>query len=382
MMKRLLFCAAVISLAIPARSEEPGWRYLFNGKDLQGWKQMGNQEWSVRDGSIIAKAKEDDSGWLITEGEFTDFVLRLRFRWDGGDSGIQFRSRLEDGKMAGYQGNLDANRMFATGSLLELEGRQVVRDSLYDVARLVERGKWTEYEISAIGNHIEIRVNGWKTVEIDDPAGPKKGFIALQMGDPGEATIAWTDIRILEIPDQRPWQSMFNGKDLTGWHALGDAQWTVQDGAIIGRSPSDKAGYGWLVSDKEYQDFHLALRFRMPKGNSGIQFRSWQVDNMIHGYQADLASDSDWISGHLYDQNERGVYVKTDKDFTNLIDWNGWNTYEITAIGPRIQLFINGIQSIDHKDTERLRKGVFAFQVHAGILMITEWKDIRIISFD
>nr|HPO07579.1 DUF1080 domain-containing protein [bacterium] len=102
MMKRLLFCAILFSLAIPAMGEEPGWRYLFNGKDLQGWKEIGNQDWSVQDGSIVAKAKEEDSGWLITEQEFTDFVLRFRFRWDGGDSGIQFRSRLEDGKMAGY----------------------------------------------------------------------------------------------------------------------------------------------------------------------------------------------------------------------------------------------------------------------------------------
>ena len=50
------------------------------------------------------------------------------------------------------------------------------------------------------------------------------------------------------------WQSLFNGKDLTGWHAVGDGKWTVEDGAIVGRADNEKL-YGLLFSDEQYQDF-------------------------------------------------------------------------------------------------------------------------------
>ncbi|MFH1743177.1 MAG: DUF1080 domain-containing protein [bacterium] len=382
-MTRRLGVLAIFALIVsPAFGAEAGWEYLFNGQNLDGWKTVGVQDWSVEDGNIVAKARSEENGWLVTQREFGDFILRFRFKWSGGDSGTQFRSHFEGDEMAGYQANLDAGRQFATGSLLELMGRKLVRESEYPAECLVTRDKWTEYEISAIGNHIQIRVNGLKTLDMVDKKGPKRGFIALQMCSPDEARIEWTDVRVLEIPSGANWQSLFNGDDLTGWRPLGDAKWSVIDGAIVGKSESKDVGYGWLVSENEYADFYFSTRFYMPKGNSGIQFRSWQVENMINGFQADLASDSDWISGHLYDQGERGVFVKTEKDFTNLINWDGWNTYEITAIGPKVQLFINGIQSIECVDPTRTKKGVFAFQMHAGIAMQTTWKDIRLISFD
>jgi hypothetical protein len=371
----LVFC-----FAHPCFGSGTGWQYLFNGQDLKGWKQFGEQAWSVQDGKIVVKAQSKEVGWLVTESEFGDFVLRFRFRWVGGDSGVQFRSHFEDGEMVGYQANLDAGRPFATGSLLELKGPRIAQESKYPAERLVKKGEWTEYEVSAMGDHIQLWVNGVKTVDVREKGGAKRGFIALQMFSEGDATIEWTDIRILEVPNQADWQPLFTGENLSGWRQVGDAVWTVEDGAIVGKSKGP--GYGWLVSENEYADFHFSTRFRVPKGNSGIQFRSWQVGDMIHGFQADLASDSNWISGHLYDQSERGVLAKTDRDFTNLIDWNGWNTYEITAIGPKVQLFINGIQSLDYSDPTRLKKGIFAFQIHAGIVMETDWKDIRIISFD
>ncbi len=369
-----------VCLALPTFAAETGWQYLFNGENLDGWKVVGEQDWSVQDGNIVVKSVSRETGWLVTEEEYSDFVLRFRFRWMGGDSGIQFRSRFENEEMNGYQANLDADREFATGSLLELNGRQVLQESKHAAPMLVEKGKWTEYEISAIGNHIELRVNGLKTVDMKDEKGPKSGFIALQMlSDPG-ATIEWSNIRILEIPEGAHWKSLFNGRDLSGWREVGDATWDAVGDAILGRSKG--GGYGWLLSEEKYKNFHFSTRFRMPKGNSGIQFRSWQVDDMIHGFQADLASDSDWISGHLYDQSERGVLVKPERDFSKVINWQGWNTYEITAFGPKVELFINGIKSIEYSDPSRVKAGVFAFQIHSGQVMETGWKDIRIVSFD
>jgi len=79
------------------------------------------------------------------------------------------------------------------------------------------------------------------------------------------------------------WTSLFNGEDLSGWTVKsvpadqGKAFWRVEDGAIlcdaIGRPDHD---YVWLVSEAEYGDFELRLRFqafRVSPGNSGVQIR-------------------------------------------------------------------------------------------------------------
>ena len=190
-----------------------------------------------------------------------------------------------------------------------------------------------------LGDLITVYFNGHKMAEIEDPEGADSGVIALQM-QPGEnAAMKWTDIRILEVPETSKWDSLFNGQSMEGWQPIGDSTWSVTDGALYGKSKS--GGYGWLISDGKYENFHYVCRFMVPKGNSGIQFRSKRVEDMVHGLQADLDSTSDWINGHLYDQNGKGVLVRPDQDFSKLIDWNGWNTYEITAIGPKVELFIN-----------------------------------------
>ena len=82
---------------------------------------------------------------------------------------------------------------------------------------------------------------------------------------------------------ENQWTPLFNGKDLSGWHVACKPQdaektfWKVEDGAIvcdsIGRKDHD---YVWLLTDKEFQDFELRLKFQAfsdSPGNSGLQFR-------------------------------------------------------------------------------------------------------------
>ena len=67
---------------------------------------------------------------------------------------------------------------------------------------------------------------------------------------------------------QEGWVSLFNGKDLTGWVKVGGEQWTVEDGAIHGVGVTK--GYGYLMTEKHYKDFELAIRFQcVTGGNSG-----------------------------------------------------------------------------------------------------------------
>lgn len=373
---------ALVLVTLTPGAMADGWKFLFNGQNLDGWKTAGDQEWKVADGVLQVKATGKQMGWLIADGSYSDFVLQARFQWKGGNSGLQIRSRLEGDKMIGYQCNLDPSRPTATGTLLEENARGLIMETKVKADTVFKKDQWNTYEISAIGDHILIYVNGIKMVDAKDPKGGKSGLIALQMA-PGEGgAMEWSDIRVLEIPTHQDWVSLFNGQDLTHWKPVGDATWAVEESVIHGKSKGGK--YGWLISDQEYSDFHFSTRFKMATGNSGIQFRSWLVESeemgMVHGFQADLASGSDWINGHLYDQSEKGVTAKPSFDASQIIDWEGWNTYEITAIGPKVELFINGKKTVEHSDPTRL-KGIFAFQIHAGIQMDTYWDDIRIIPF-
>ncbi|MBI1391018.1 MAG: DUF1080 domain-containing protein [bacterium] len=371
----LIAFLAAAALAAQAAQWEP----LFDGKTLKGWTTMGDPQWSVSDGVISVHGTGKEMGWLLTDKSYSDFTLRLRFQWKGGNSGIQFRSRVENGKVIGYQANLDFSRPTATGSLVEENGRGLIEETELQ-ADAIKREGWNEYEVTAVGSRIQIYINGYKALDVDDPDGPKEGVIALQMA-PGEgAALDFADLRVMELPANAEWVSMFNGKDLTGWRPLGDCYWDVLHGTLIGQSRGGQ--YGWLVSDREYKDFVFSTRFWMPIGNSGIQFRSQVKGAMVNGFQADMASDTDWISGHLYDQGGRGVLDKPTQDFTKIINWKGWNTYEVTAIGPDITFYINGIKSIEASYPDSDKAGIIAFQIHMGMKMLTEWEDIRILPLD
>ena len=105
-MATLIFGVGCQQCAICPEGDE--WLSLFNGKDLTGWivkckpADADKQFWQVEDGTILADSmavKEHDYIWLLTEQQYGDFILRLRFqayRDNPGNSGIQIRSRYDD----------------------------------------------------------------------------------------------------------------------------------------------------------------------------------------------------------------------------------------------------------------------------------------------
>src|SRR5436305_14843805 len=69
------------------------------------------------------------------------------------------------------------------------------------------------------------------------------------------------------------WESLFNGKDLTGWVKIGNESWTVEDGIIHGHGVTKD--YGYLQTERSFKDFQLSLRFRCEgDGNSGVFFHT------------------------------------------------------------------------------------------------------------
>ena len=174
---------------------------------------------------------------------------------------------------------------------------------------------------------------------------------------------------------------LFNGKDLTGWQ--GDEKlWIVEDGTLIGRSAGIRHN-DFLATTKSYGDFVLRLQVRLlkDKGNSGVQFRSKRVPNSheVSGYQADVGKG--WW-GSLYDESRRNrILVRADgAKLKKALKPGDWNEYEISAIGDKITLSINGTKLVDYTETDPkiARAGIIAPQVHSGGPLEIQFKNIRI----
>ena len=208
-------------------------------------------------------------------------------------------------------------------------------------------------------------------------------------------------------------KSLFNGKDLTGWEGNTDL-WSVQDGVITGRTTAEKpaATNTFLIwKDGEVADFELVLQFKMTPGddekyvNSGVQFRSKVVDPaqfVVAGYQADFEYGPKY-SGILYEEKGRGILAERgqkvritqgedpmkpkievigetgrSEEIQAAVKKDDWNELRIVVKGNHIQQFINGKLTVDVTDetAEGAKKGVLAFQLHAGSPMQVQFKDI------
>jgi hypothetical protein len=208
----------VLAVAAPgalADDADEGFKPLFDGQSLAGWH--GDEKlWSVQEGAIVGACdgKIPDNTFLISDREFGDFILKVKFRLHGhkGNSGVQFRSeelKERGGKkfvpfvVGGYQADIASERYM--GILYgEKTGRGIIRDVTDDVREALEKAVvkdgWNEYVITAQGDHVTQVLNGVTTVDIDDPEGAKRGIIALQLHAGHDMRISFKDLLIKELP--------------------------------------------------------------------------------------------------------------------------------------------------------------------------------------
>lgn len=228
--------------------------------------------------------------------------------------------------------------------------------------------------------------------------------------------VAWISVCILGLAfaamaadDEAGFKPLFNGKDLTGWD--GDPRlWSVKDGAIVGESTDQnkiETNTFLIWRAGQVDDFVLRLSIKLRNHNSGIQYRSHEVEGVkwgIGGYQADFAGD-DWIPGICYEERGRGVLARQgqkvhitkdgkievaeqfakEEDVRKAIKVGEWNDYEIIAQGNHLIQKINGqvtCDIVDDQPEKGAMKGLVAFQMHVGPPMKVEFKNIRLKAVD
>lgn len=223
--------ALLVAFAAQAQDVEPGFKSLFNGKDLTGW--AGRNHWTVEDGVISGTTTTENpakgNNFLIAKdanGSNTvvgDFELRFSYKFTGnsGNSGLQYRS-LDKGNFVvhGYQGDFEVGNTYSgilyeegkTRGIMCARGDKVVfgedgkkeaagktEKSSKEIQDSIKKGDWNDFVIIAKGSHLQHFINGNLTADIMDND-PKKqalsGILAFQIHAGPPMKIQFKNVRI------------------------------------------------------------------------------------------------------------------------------------------------------------------------------------------
>jgi len=144
------------SAAGPGARSEEGFVSLFNGKTLDGWHLMNGAKFVAEDGVLKLNGGH---GWLRSDKEYSDFVLRLEFRFmkPNQDGGVFLRSNTEGADWPSQKYEVQCQN---SPRMAMIFGATHDLNVALAQKALKPAGEWNEYEIKLIGSSIEVRLNG------------------------------------------------------------------------------------------------------------------------------------------------------------------------------------------------------------------------------
>lgn len=158
--------------------------------------------------------------------------------------------------------------------------------------------------------------------------------------------------------------SLFDGQSLTGWTGATE-RYTVVDGAI--QCLPEKGGN--LLTEKDYADFTLRMEFRLPPGgNNGVGIRAPAMGHVAtEGIEIQILDNT----AHKYKtlapyQYHGSVYGLIPAQRGYLREVGVWNDQEITCVGPKLTIRLNGTVIVDGDLDDALRHGAMDGKEHPG----------------
>jgi hypothetical protein len=194
-LSRRLFLAALATLfsaSLALADDGDKFESLFDGKSLAGWHVMNGGKFEARDGLVQLRG---GSGWLRSDKEYEDFVLRVDVRWlkPRQDSGIFLRASLEGKNWPERKVEVQCENSDRVAMLF---GAKYVLDKEKAARALKGVNEWNTFEIRCQGTRCEVKLNG-ELVCTSDDFKLKKGYIGLQ-GEGGQ--LDFRNIQILVLP--------------------------------------------------------------------------------------------------------------------------------------------------------------------------------------
>lgn len=379
-MKKLLYTAIVLTLALPLLAAEPpeGFTALFNGTDLAGWHGDNPHEtvkqpdrkaalqaqvepfaasWSVENGELV---NNGEGPYATTDQEYGDYELLIDFKLvPGADSGIYLRGSPQvqiwdttDEKKWRHGANLGSGGLWNNPK--NLPGRM----PLVHADRAV--GEWNHLRIRQLGSRTWVWLNDQLVVDgvimanyFDRKAPlPSRGPIHLQTHG-GE--MRWRNIFIREIGaeeanrllneiDDEGFAPLSNGQDFSGWQGALD-QYQMVDETIVSR------GGGNIFTEKQYRDFTWKLEFRLPPGgNNGLAIRYAGEGNPAYNGMCELQILENTFPEYANldpRQYHGSAYGKAAAFRGYQRPINEWNHQVVRVAGSTIQVELNGTPILD-----------------------------------
>ncbi len=181
LMGLIILALAAIQLPSQAWSQSgDGWTQLFDGKELGDWNLVGETNWRVEDGAIVAdKRTSKDTAHLVSKNKYKDFMVYVEF-WSSDDANSGVFLRCQDPATITdrncYEANIFDQRKdptYGTGGIVNFA----------EVIPPMPKagGKWNTYEITVKGREITLVLNGQKTSELHNGLFAE-GYLTLQHG--------------------------------------------------------------------------------------------------------------------------------------------------------------------------------------------------------
>ncbi|MBV9987123.1 MAG: DUF1080 domain-containing protein [Chitinophagaceae bacterium] len=406
-MRKLILLLPIVAASHIVHAQKPAagqWEYLFNGKDLTGFKQLnGKARYTVQNGEIVGTTVlNTPNSFLATEKEYGDFILEVDFKVnDSMNSGIQFRSEIKDAndkcnvtdkktpeRVHGYQLEIDPSDRAWTGGIYDEARRGWLYSMENNPAAKVafKHNDWNHYRVECIGNSIRTWVNGIACAHLIDDMTPK-GFIAFQVHaikdekNVGEQ-IRWKNIRIQTkslkpSPDDNVFvvntlinniskdeqrmgvRLLWDGKTTNGWRAAGkdvfpDKGWHIMNGEL---HVMREAGGADIVTTEAFSAFDLQFEFQMTDtANSGVKY--FVMEKSPAGpvgleYQVlDDDKHPDAKAGVLGDRTLASLYdlIPAYKNGREKLPIGEWNRGRIVAFPDgRIEHWLNGWKVLEYQ---------------------------------
>jgi hypothetical protein len=376
----LLLAAPILPASTQAASPPPGFKALFNGKDLSGWRggdtfdhrkllamppadrdaqiakwtSSMREHWRAENDELI---NDGHGAYATTEQDYGDFELLVEYRTvPKADSGIYLRG-VPQVQIWDYtetaKFSIGANK--GSGGLWNNSPDAPGKDPLV----LADKpfGEWNAFRIVMVGSRVSVWLNQQLVVDhaiMENYYGreipiPARGPIQLQTHG-GE--IRWRNIFLREIPPEEAnrilatradqgYVPAFNGRDFTGWRGPID-NYEIKGGAIACKPEKG----GTIYTEKTYGDFAVRMEILIPPGgNNGLAIRyPGEGDTAYVGMTELQVLDNDAAQYHELDprQYHGSAYGMVAAHRGYLRPPGQWNFQEVTVKGPTIKVELNG----------------------------------------
>ncbi len=385
----LLAFALLVGCATINRANNPpaGFTALFNGTDLAGWRggdtfdhrkyldmpedkraeqdakwtEDMKKHWSVQNGEFV---NDGNGKYATTTKDYGDFELFVDYKTVAkADSGIYLRGvpqvQIWDfTETAKFSIGADKG----SGGLWNNSPGTPGKDPLV----LADKpfGEWNKFRILMVGSRVTVWLNGKLVVDhanmenyYDRKKGiPAKGPIQLQTHG-GE--IRWRNVFIREIGAAEAnkilaskggngFQSVFNGKDFSGWSGPVD-NYDIQDGTVTCKP---KKG-GTIFTKEQYGDFVARVEFKLPAGgNNGLAIRYPGTGDTAYAGMCELQvldENYEKVTKSKLDprQVHGSAYGMAAAQLGYQRPVGEWNFQEVTVKGSKIKVELNGVVILD-----------------------------------